>query len=53
MDKILLNSTGNCIQYLVINHNGKEYEKEKCIYVDLNHFAVQKKSTHYKPTIRQ
>ena len=26
--KVLLYSTGNNIQYLVINHNGKEYEKE-------------------------
>ena len=28
MDKhqVLLYSTGNYIQYLVINHNGKEYE---------------------------
>ena len=26
--KVLLYSTGNYIQYLVINHNGKEYEKE-------------------------
>ena len=25
-------STGTCIQYPVINHNGKEYEKE-CIHV--------------------
>ena len=25
-------STGNYIQYPVINHNGKEYEKE-CIYM--------------------
>ena len=24
-NKILLCSTGNCIQYAVINHNGKEY----------------------------
>ena len=24
-NKILLYSTGNCIQYPVINHNGKEY----------------------------
>ena len=23
--KVLLYSTGNCIQYLMINHNGKEY----------------------------
>ena len=34
--KVLLYSTGNYIQYPVINHNGKEYEKEnvyicKCI----------------------
>ena len=28
--KVLLYSTVNYIQYLVINHNGKEYEKE-CI----------------------
>ena len=27
-DKVLLHSTGNYIQYSVINHNGKEYEKE-------------------------
>ena len=27
-NKVLLYSTGNCIQYSVINHNGKEYEKE-------------------------
>ena len=29
-NKVLLCSTGNYIQYPVINHNGKEYEKE-CI----------------------
>ena len=29
---ILLYSTGDCIQYPVINRNGKEYEKE-CIYM--------------------
>ena len=29
--KVLLCSTGNCIQYLVMSHNGKEAEKE-CIY---------------------
>ena len=27
-NKVLLYSTVNYIQYLVINHNGKEYEKE-------------------------
>ena len=31
-NKVLLYSTGNYIQYPVINHNGKEYKKE-CIYV--------------------
>ena len=35
--KILLYSTGNCIQSPEINHNGKEYKKKKkkeCIYVN-------------------
>ena len=32
INKVLLYSTGNYIQYPVINHNGKEYEKEY-IYV--------------------
>ena len=31
-NKVLLYSTGNYIQYLVINHNGKRYKKEY-IYV--------------------
>ena len=31
-NKVLLYSTGNYIQYPVINHNGKQYEKEY-IYV--------------------
>ena len=31
INKALLNSTGNGIQYLVVNHNGEEYEKE-CTY---------------------
>ena len=31
-NKVLLYNTGNYIQYPVINHNGKEYEKEY-IYV--------------------
>ena len=41
---VLLYSPGNYIQYPVINHNGKEYEKE-CTY--MYHFAVQKKLTQY------
>jgi len=32
-NKVLLWSTGNSIQYPVINHNGKEYEKVICIYI--------------------
>ena len=31
-NKVLMYNTGNYIQYPVINHNRKEYEKE-CIYV--------------------
>ena len=31
-NKVLLNSPRNYIQYPVINHNGKGYEKE-CIYM--------------------
>ena len=30
-NKILLYSTGNYIQYLMINYNGKEVEKEKTL----------------------
>ena len=34
INKALLYSTGNYIQYLVINYNGKEYKKEcMCIYI--------------------
>ena len=29
-NKVLLYSTGNCIQYPVINYNGKEYFKKEC-----------------------
>ena len=32
-NKVLLYSTGNYIQYPVISHNGKEYEKNVCIYI--------------------
>ena len=41
-NKVLLYSTRNYIQYPVINHSGKEYEKEY-IYVQLNQFAIQQK----------
>ena len=48
-----LYSTGNYIQHLAINHNGKEYEKE-CV----NHFAeIHNRNTaeiiHCKSTIFQ
>ena len=51
-NKVLLYSTGICIQYTLINHNRKEHEREYiCIYAD--HFAVQQKLTHCKSTIPQ
>ena len=31
-NKVLLYSTGNCIQYLVINHNGKNMKKNVYVY---------------------
>ena len=42
-NKGLLYSTGNYIQYSGINHNGKEYFLKIYLYVQLNHFVVQKK----------
>ena len=35
-NKVLLCSTGNYIQYPVVNHNGKEYEKE---YTDIDMYV--------------
>ena len=47
-NKVLLNSVENYSQYPVINHNGKEYEKEY-MYAFQSHFAIQQKLTqHYK-----
>ena len=52
-NKVLLYSTGNNIQYPVINHHGKEYKKE-CISIHItSHFAVRQKLQHCKPTILQ
>ena len=31
--KVLLYSTENCVQYPMINHDGKEYKKRMYIYV--------------------
>ena len=44
-NRVLLYSTGNCTQYPVINHNGKEYEKEYirellCCTVEIKHNIV-------------
>ena len=33
INKVLLYSTENYIQYPMINHNGKEYKKKECIYM--------------------
>ena len=33
-NKVLLHSTGNYIQYPVINHNGKDYKKECYLSLD-------------------
>ena len=57
-NKDLLYSTGNYIQYLVINYNGKESKVKKYryihIYVPPNHFAVYLKPTKYcKSTVLQ
>ena len=58
-NKNLLYSTGNYIQYLIINYNGKELEKEEIyihthLYVKLNHCAVHLKLVQYcKSTILQ
>ena len=59
-NKVLLYSTGNYIQYLVVNNNGKESEKNIDLnvysdtYMYLNHFAVHQKLTqHSKSTILQ
>ena len=32
-NKVLLHSTGNYVQYAVINHNGRECEKEYRLYM--------------------
>ena len=45
--KILLHSIGNYIQYPVINHHRKEYEKG---HIYMSHLAIQQKLTHCKST---
>ena len=48
--QVLLYSTGNYIQYHVINYNGKEYEKE-CVTESLCYIAA--KIQHCKTAISQ
>ena len=43
-NKVLLYVTGNYIQYPVISHNGKEYEKE-CVCASVIHFAAEINTT--------
>ena len=45
--KVLRNGAGNYIQYLVINHNGGEYEKEYIYICKSESLAVQQKLTHH------
>ena len=55
-NKVLSYSAGNYIQYLMMNHNGKEYEQEYIykIYMYNQNTAKQKKLTqHCKSTIYQ
>ena len=53
-NKVLLYSMGNYIQYPVINHNGKEYEKEYVYICITESLAVHQKLTqHCKSTILQ
>ena len=46
-NEVLLYSTGNYIQSLGMEHNGRQYEKKECVYVGggggLGHYALQKK----------
>ena len=51
-NKVLLYSTENCIQYLVINNNGKEkyicihiyiHTHTQILYIYLSHFSAQQK----------
>ena len=50
-NEVLLYSTGNYIQYAVIIHNRKKYEKGYRYVCVTNHFVVQQKLTqHCKST---
>ena len=44
--EVLLYSTGNSIQSLVIDHDGKQHKKKK-IYLRLGHFTAEIGTTLY------
>ena len=45
-NKVLLCNTGNCSQYTVISHKGKEYEKEYIyIYISESFFCIAEINT--------
>ena len=55
-NKVLLYSTGNYIQYPMINHSGKKKFKNQCVcvcvYIKSNHFALYQKLTQYCKSIK-
>ena len=51
-NRVLLYSTGNYIQYPMINYNGKNM-KNTYMYMCNRHFAVQQNLTHFRWTILQ
>ena len=56
-NKALLHCTGSYIQYPVVDHNGKEYEKDYvrvcvCVYKKQNHLAVHQKKNKHKSTMK-
>ena len=52
---VLSYSSGNFIQYLAVNSNGKEYKMEYIyIYIYMNHFGIHQELTqHFQSTILQ
>ena len=45
INKVLLHSTGNYIQYPMINHNGKECFKKECAYLYICIYTLLQKLT--------
>ena len=52
-NKVLLHGTGSYIQYPMINHNGKEREKEyiQCVCITESLCCTPESKTHCEPTI--